>query len=266
MPEAPDFISSLPPQTIWNRWGSLRIGLFALGLLMVDLAAQVIVYVALGDLYLAAAGGALMVAGMAAATARAQRTGIDAEFGFGRPRLKPLLLVLLIAVASLAPTSLLATLSSRIHPPPESWLLLFNQALPRTPFAMVTAFLSVSIVVPVAEELLFRGICHRLCRRHWGVIPSAAVSALLFALIHGEPWFLFGLFGLGLVLAWVYETTGSTTLCAAFHALHNTVSMTMLITQGDIELESAFEMPDWPWVAVSLLVMAWAMHRLRASR
>lgn len=263
IPETPPGPALGRRPTIWSRWGSLRIGLYAAGLLLLDVAGQVVVYVAVDDLFAAAAGGGLALLVMAAATARSNGNSLAEEFGVDIPPRRRLALMALVALAALTPTSWLATLSARIHPPPADWLVLYRAALPDGAGSWVMALASVAIVVPVAEELLFRGVCHRLCRRHWGPLPAAVVSALLFALVHGEPWYLFGLFGLGLVLSWIYETTASVTLCAAVHSLHNTISIVMLSAQDEAIAETVYEYPDPLLTGASLLVLAWALLRLR---
>ena len=133
------------------------------------------------------------------------------------------------AAAALLPTSALAGLSARVHPVDPQWLAFTaTTCRPRdwaSPWPRVTAVLA----APLAEELLFRGLIYRLARRTWGAWPAAVVSSLVFGLIHGEPWYLFGLVGLGLILAYLYEATGSLLAPVIAHALHNAVSLYVML-------------------------------------
>ena len=132
---------------------------------------------------------------------------------------------------------------------------------------MAIAFVAVSAFVPAAEELIFRGVFYRICRRHWGAVGSASITALAFALVHGEPWVLFGLIALGLLLAYIYETTSSLSACIAAHAVHNALSLGFLLREDDPLDATAggIEIP-WPAFAFSAAVLAMILYLLHKTR
>ena len=78
------------------------------------------------------------------------------------------------------------------------------------------------------------GLLYRLARRTWGASSAAVVSALAFGLLHGEPWYLFGLVGLGLLLAYVYEMTGSLTPGIVLHGVYNGASFFLLLQDANL--------------------------------
>lgn len=82
-------------------------------------------------------------------------------------------------------------------------------------------FLLVTVAGPVAEELFFRGVLYGWLRTRIGVWKGLAVSALLFAALHGNPMVFLPIFGLGLLFGWVYEQTGSLAVPIGIHVLHN---------------------------------------------
>ena len=47
--------------------------------------------------------------------------------------------------------------------------------------------LSVAVVAPIAEELLFRGIGVSKIRKTLGAVPAVLIASVLFAAAHGEP-------------------------------------------------------------------------------
>lgn len=82
--------------------------------------------------------------------------------------------------------------------------------------AMVQLF-GLGILVPLAEELIFRGLLYTRIRQR---IPAGAAiffSALLFALFHGNVIQMVFAFPLALVLAWLYERSGWFACPLAFH-------------------------------------------------
>jgi membrane protease YdiL (CAAX protease family) len=79
---------------------------------------------------------------------------------------------------------------------------------------------------PIFEELAFRGVLFAALRSRMGFVPAAGASAVIFAL--GHPYDLAGLLTItwiGLVLAWLYERTGSLVACMAAHSAYNLSSL-----------------------------------------
>jgi uncharacterized protein len=82
----------------------------------------------------------------------------------------------------------------------------------------------------IVEETIFRGLLYRWLRQQWGVASSALVSAVLFALVHPflyagsvELFLLFAvdLIALAVILALLYEISGSLWPCIIAHAGNN---------------------------------------------
>jgi membrane protease YdiL (CAAX protease family) len=88
-----------------------------------------------------------------------------------------------------------------------------------------TAPQPIVVAAPVTEELVFRGCLYGLVRQIGGRWAAVAVSALLFALIHGHVPSLPGLVILAVGLAWLYEATGSLWAPIALHAGFNALSI-----------------------------------------
>jgi membrane protease YdiL (CAAX protease family) len=250
---------------IW-RWGTLRLAMLAVLWSASNLVAQTIAYAYTGDMFAAVSAGGLFVMLLATIAVRSQHGTLTTDFGLDRPPVAVVLLTFLAALTALLPSSFLAGLSSQLHPPSTEWITYYNEHFPDTPLRIGVAILAVTIFGPIAEELVFRGVIYRLGRRHWGFLPAALISSLAFGLAHGEPWFLFGLVGLGVLLAYIYERTRSLTACIVTHAVHNGVSLALMFKQGNIvDLEALSVPTDWLWLGVSLcalVVVIMLIHRL----
>jgi membrane protease YdiL (CAAX protease family) len=93
-------------------------------------------------------------------------------------------------------------------------------------FAFVAGAILTTVMAPLAEELFFRGFLYGGLRRY-GVPIAAIVSGLLFGAVHigGSPiGFLVPLAALGIILALLYERTGSLYPPIALHALNNSIA------------------------------------------
>ncbi len=95
----------------------------------------------------------------------------------------------------------------------------------RAGVALALSALAVCLVGPVGEELFFRGLLYGSLRR-WGRPLAVVASAAIFAGVHFVPAALPVLFIVGVILALLYERTGSLIPSIALHVLINTLAFT----------------------------------------
>lgn len=93
--------------------------------------------------------------------------------------------------------------------------------------AVLVVFLG-GLLVPLGEELLFRGIGYGSLRR-FGVVVATIVSALLFALAHGLNVVFLAVLVLAVLNAVLYERTRSIWPCFVTHATFNLTSFAILL-------------------------------------
>ncbi|GBF37234.1 CPBP family intramembrane glutamic endopeptidase [Leptospira johnsonii] len=92
-------------------------------------------------------------------------------------------------------------------------------------------FLSVillSVVAPITEELMFRGVILDRLLKTFSVISSFLLSSLLFGLIHLNPWQFIGSSILGIYMAWVVYKTDSIWNSILIHAVFNGIPLIVL--------------------------------------
>ena len=65
------------------------------------------------------------------------------------------------------------------------------------------------MVAPVAEELYFRGVLYGWMRRKWSPMVGILASSAIFADVHLQPQVMPEIFLVGVILAWLYERSGS---------------------------------------------------------
>ena len=88
--------------------------------------------------------------------------------------------------------------------------------------------LSVVVLAPICEELLFRGVLYPSLRDLGHRRMAIAASSLLFAAIHGSLALMLPLTVLAVVLVWLYEKTGSIVAPILMHAAFNAVNFAMI--------------------------------------
>jgi membrane protease YdiL (CAAX protease family) len=89
------------------------------------------------------------------------------------------------------------------------------------PFAV---FLT-AVVAPLVEETFFRGFLFNGLRRLLGFSGAAAVSGLLFAIVHAQPQLIIPFTIIGVLFAHAYYRTGTLWTNISAHCLFNLVSV-----------------------------------------
>ena len=94
--------------------------------------------------------------------------------------------------------------------------------------------ISIVIMAPIVEELLFRGGMQGHLMRKWkNPAWAILVSALIFGLVHGNPVQMFFASILGVVLGWVYYRTGSLLPGMLMHFINNGMSVLLFHLSGE---------------------------------
>ncbi len=107
------------------------------------------------------------------------------------------------------------------HLPPPDWFWeLFNRIF-EGDYGWIGAFMKVSVIAPIVEELIFRGLILQGFRRNYNAFVAVLMSALLFALFHLNPWQFPATFVLGLLLGWIVVRTNSIILSILGHSINN---------------------------------------------
>lgn len=89
-------------------------------------------------------------------------------------------------------------------------------------FALLWLFIFASVIAPIVEEIMFRGVLYGWLRSRYGKLISILSSAFMFAVMH--PQGALGIIPLSLIgcgLAFIREWRGSIIPCMAAHALVN---------------------------------------------
>lgn len=93
--------------------------------------------------------------------------------------------------------------------------------------SFLAQLLGPGLLVPVTEELVFRGLTYRRMRIRMQTYQAVVISALLFALYHGNPIQMLYAFPMALLLALLYEKSGS---LAYPILLHMGANLTTILT------------------------------------
>lgn len=100
-----------------------------------------------------------------------------------------------------------------------------NEVMNASDTRLLILIVGACIIAPVCEEIIFRGYLYSVTKRYTGPIFAAICTGILFGTIHGEVWAFISLSCLGIILAAVYEITGSLWSSIITHCLFNSVNV-----------------------------------------
>jgi len=111
-------------------------------------------------------------------------------------------------------------------PKPQSFALVLQGT--DSLWQMLPLILLGGIIVPLKEELIFRGLIYPPLRKSYGRRGGMLFSALFFALLHFDVVRFLPLFIGGFILTWLYEKTKSLWTSIIAHGVWN-ILMTILM-------------------------------------
>ncbi|MGN0382804.1 MAG: lysostaphin resistance A-like protein [Eubacterium sp.] len=127
---------------------------------------------------------------------------------------------------------------------PESWIASF-ESVEEALYGgnIIVQFIGIAIIGPIAEELIFRGMCYVRLKRFTNVLVAAIISSVFFGIFHGNV--VQGIYAtlLGLMLVFVYEKYKSIWAPIIFHMTSNCISLMIstafsTISTGDEAISS----------------------------
>ncbi|AID37435.1 CPBP family intramembrane glutamic endopeptidase [Candidatus Walczuchella monophlebidarum] len=90
----------------------------------------------------------------------------------------------------------------------------------------ISFFLSAILFAPIYEEILFRGIfLRKIFKTSISSIKSIFFSALLFGIMHLNPWQIIIAFLFGIFIGIIYIGTRSISICIFLHAIYNSMQI-----------------------------------------
>jgi membrane protease YdiL (CAAX protease family) len=113
----------------------------------------------------------------------------------------------------------------------------FQSVMAEGPLAFAALLIAAGVMAPIVEELFFRGFIFGLYRRRKPLWQAYLISAVLFTLLHNDPTRMdaaqmaalsIGIVILAVMLAWLYQYTGSLYPSIVAHAVNNSANLILL--------------------------------------
>ena len=167
----------------------------------------------------------------------------------------------------------IAMLTHLVLPMPEFVARLFDELFD-TRGQELAAFVLLTVLAPLVEEFVCRGWLMPAVLEKWRPAWAIVFTALVFALMHLNPWQFFYAMYLGAWLGWIFVRTRSVWPCVVGHAVSNGLSWAWsVLDQGESGPTHSYldppELLPWPIAGLSLVAViacAFWLHRTTSGK
>jgi len=151
------------------------------------------------------------------------KKGFNEVFKFNNVSLKLWISTIIFMIGFVILSSELDNILQYFLPMPQYFQEVF-QSLLANEYIIVSVIL-IGIIPAFVEEMLFRGVILSGFKENYSIKKAILLSALLFGLIHLNPWQFVTAFIVGIITAWLFIKTNSIILCVFIHLLNNTLAV-----------------------------------------
>lgn len=166
---------------------------------------------------------------------------------------------LLLSVLALLALSVVIEPTTSFIPMPDSIKAIFEKAFMDS--ALWDMILSTCILAPLLEEFVCRGMMLRGMLERMSPWKAIVWSAVLFAVMHMNPWQSIPAFLIGLLLGWVYWKTRCIWATIFLHCVNNSLSTVISRVWPDLPVDAGLKdiLPSetyWIVYAISAVLLA----------
>lgn len=255
-------------QPVWKKFvfdgkgalalvGGFFVGNFLVGILNAFLIFAFHINIQYQDYYLLLANGAGFLSAIFAFDYFVCRryTGKKLNFNFSPTNLTTYLLIFPMMLGMMFIAEFITSQIPITGPFFGEYYQYFSRLMDQMTNDKATLILLAVVMAPLFEEIVFRGIIMKGLLNK-GLKPQTAIviSALVFGLVHGNPWQFVGAVLLGCVLGLVYYKTKSLLLSILLHAFNNLCSSILIFYSKTESFAETFKISEWLILAIGILL------------
>jgi len=100
----------------------------------------------------------------------------------------------------------------------------------------IILLVTISILAPLSEELLFRGFLQKVLEESWKDVTKAVlITSMFFAFIHMNPYWIIQIYLIGILLGYLAWRTGSIIPSFILHGFNNCIALVLNNASPSIE-------------------------------
>jgi membrane protease YdiL (CAAX protease family) len=189
--------------------------------------------------------------------------GVRHQLRLARPRIHPMVMVMLATLAVVVVVDHIYLINQRFSPVPEYYTEGLRDLRPDNAGTFVLTFLGLCVCVPLAEEMVFRGVIQQIFTRNMGGVLGFVLAGLTFGAVHLNPHLLISISFFGIYLGFIYYATGNLTYTITAHALFNTVALIQLTATPVEEADLPFYLQDVRVFVIALVLLIFFLFKIK---
>ena len=181
--------------------------------------------------------------------------GFNAQVRLLKPRVHRTILVIVAAFAAVVLVDQIYVINQRFYPVPEQYADQIRELKPDGTLEFVVTMLGLCLLVPVAEEIVFRGMIQRIFTRNMGAFLGVLLAGAIFGAVHLNAHLLISITAFGWFLGFLFAATGNLIYPIIAHAIFNGVALIQLVTDESVERGNLPLYLQDVWILVASLVI-----------
>jgi membrane protease YdiL (CAAX protease family) len=161
--------------------------------------------------------------------------GFTGQIRLSKPRIHRLILVIVATLAVVVLVDQIYVINQHFTPVPEDYADQIRELKPQNALQLVVTLVGLCLLVPISEEMVFRGMIQRIFSRNMGPFLGVLLAGAAFGAVHLNAHLLISITVFGWFLGFLFETTGNLAYSMVAHAIFNGVALTQLTTDASVE-------------------------------
>jgi membrane protease YdiL (CAAX protease family) len=191
-------------------------------------------------------------------------SGIRGQLRIARPRWPRLLLVIVATAVVVVVVDQIYVITQQFSPVPDDYAEAIRDLKPEGPLEFTVILVGLCMLVPVAEEVVFRGLIQQVFARNLGPLLAVALAGAVFGAVHLNAHLLISITVFGWYLGWVYQATGNLTYTMISHALFNLAALAQLTWSTEVAAGGLpIYLQDVRIVVASLVIFVFLLFKMK---
>jgi hypothetical protein len=190
--------------------------------------------------------------------------GMRRQLRMARPQIHRFILVMVATAAVVVLVDQIYVVNQRLSPVPDDYAEAIRELKPANAMQFAITFVGLCLLVPVAEEVIFRGLIQQIFTRNMLPVLAVILAGATFGAVHLSAHLLVSIAVFGCFLGYIYYVTGNLTYTIIAHAIFNTVAFAQLAFQSERDASSLpVYLTDIRIVVGSLVIFVFLLFKIK---
>jgi membrane protease YdiL (CAAX protease family) len=192
--------------------------------------------------------------------------GFASQIRLAPPRAPRVLYVAMATVATVVIVDQIYLINQQFSPVPQEYIQSLKDLRPSDGWGFALIFAGLCVLVPISEEMVFRGLIQQVFSRNMGPVLGFVLAGLVFGAVHLNAHLLISISFFGIFLSFVYYATGNLAYTIIAHSLFNTLALLQL-TFSDAAATSSlpFYLQDVRIFVVCVVMLVFFLYKIKAG-